>query len=279
MFTACLVVFDSVGCSHSYQNSAVCLSSSPKNLSQRILCVDSRITNPVHWFSRGGTAERLDVFPAAVVPVRMERRSSMFSRFSRFAAGLMLLWPIQASAASPTSISIQSSIVSLGGNVYRYVYSITNNGSLQGGAPIRLFDILFDTSLYQQGSLQIVTPLALSAQWSQQILSGVPPTFSPAYDALALQGGIPAGTMVAGFSVQFTWLGSGVPGAQPFQVYDPTTFQLLQTGQTDVGSGLVTVPAASTLLLILISIGLALIVAYQTRVQQSRPLQVIARLK
>lgn len=202
----------------------------------------------------------------------------MFSRFCWFAAGLMLLWPIQSSAASPTSISIQASVISMGGNVYRYVYSITNNGSLQGGAPIKLFDILFDTSLYQQGSLQIVTPSNLSTQWSQQILTGIPPV-PAAYDSLALQGGIPEGTTVTGFSVQFTWLGSGTPGAQPFQIFDPTTFQQLQTGQTAVDSTPVSVPAASTLLLVLISVGLVLIVAYQSRLQRSRPLRVVARIE
>jgi hypothetical protein len=180
----------------------------------------------------------------------------------------MLLWPIHASNPNPATISIQASVVPLGSNVYRYVYSITNNGTLQAGAPIRLFDILFDTTFYQQGSLQIVTPPGLSAQWSQQVLSGIPPAVPAVYDSLSLQGGIPAGSTVTGFSVQFTWLGAGIPGSQPFQIFDPTTFQLLQSGQTVVPT--TTVPAASTTLLVLISLGLAVIVAYRTRFERLR---------
>jgi len=32
--------------------------------------------------------------------------------------------------------------------------------------------------------------------------------------------------------VRFHWLGSGAPGAQGFEVYDPSTFSLLETGST-----------------------------------------------
>jgi hypothetical protein len=161
------------------------------------------------------------------------------------------------------TISVSYNLVSLGGNVYRYVYSITNNGSVGGGAPVQLFDVLFDTSLYREPSLQIVTPSSLQAQWSEELLASLPGV-PAAYDALALRGGILAGSTVSGFSVQFTWLGSGVPGSQPFQVFDPVTFQLLQTGQT-VGSSAVGAPAASTLSLILIGVGLALTGAYQAK--------------
>jgi hypothetical protein len=155
------------------------------------------------------------------------------------------------------TISIDYSLVPLGGNVYRYVYTITNNGSLGNATRVQLFDILFDPSLYQEPSLQIVTPASLQTQWSELLLKSVPGV-SAAYDALALQGGIPVGSTVSGFSVQFVWLGSGVPGTQPFQIFDPNTFQLLQTGQTTTPSSPVAAPAASTFSLILLAVGLAL---------------------
>ncbi len=87
------------------------------------------------------------------------------------------------------------------------------------------------------------------------------------YDALALSVGIPAGGTVSGFAVQFNWIGSGEPGAQPFQIFDPDTFQLLQTGQTFSAQP---IPAASTLSLILLGIAIVLIVVYQVRVQDRR---------
>lgn len=186
----------------------------------------------------------------------------MLFRLCKFTPSVILLLSTQAFAAGTTSI--QYSLVSLGGNAYRYIYSITNNGS--SGAPVQLFDILFDTSLYQESSLQIVTPSSLHSQWSEVLLAGVPPAIPAAYDALALQGGVAAGTTVTGFSVQFTWLGPGVPGAQPFQIYDPQTFQLTQSGQTSSSSS-VSVPAASTLSLILLGVGLVLAVAYWMRMQ------------
>jgi len=196
----------------------------------------------------------------------------MVPKFCKVVVSLSLLLPVSA-VASP-SISISYTLVPMGGNSYKYVYSITNNGTLTGSAPVQLFDILFDTSQYQESSLQIVTPANLNAQWSQEILTGIPPAVPAAYDALALAGGVPAGTTVTGFAVQFTWLGSGTPGSQPFQIYDPTTFTLLQSGQTT--SAPVSVPAASVLSLILISFGLALTVAFQTRIWNLRQIRASA---
>jgi len=98
--------------------------------------------------------------------------------------------------------------------------------------------------------------------WSQQLfvsLPGVP----AAYDAFALHGGIPAGTTVSGFSVQFTWLGPGLPGSQTFQVFDPITFLSVQIGQTF--SPAAPVPAASTWSLTAIGLGLGLAAALQAR--------------
>ena len=169
------------------------------------------------------------------------------------------------------TISVSYDLVPMGGNVYRYVYSITNNGSLGSNVRVQLFDILFDTSLYREPSLQIVTPVNLSAQWSQLLLTSLPGV-PAAYDALALQGGIPPGSMVSGFAVQFTWLGSGTPGSQPFQIFDPTTFQLLQTGQTagTPSSAPLGAPAASTFSLILMGLGLTVTGVYQAQMYNRR---------
>jgi hypothetical protein len=171
-------------------------------------------------------------------------------------AGALLLVAAQAASGA---VSIQYDVVQVSGNVYRYVYSITNSGN--SASPVRLFDILFDTSLYQESSLQIVTPNPLHTQWSEQLLASAP-AVPAAYDALSLTGGIPPGTTVTGFSVQFTWLGSGTPGNQPFQIFDPNTFAILQTGTTGVP---LPVPAASTLALSLVGIGLSISAALQLR--------------
>ncbi|HLH16923.1 MAG TPA: hypothetical protein VKX45_06865 [Bryobacteraceae bacterium] len=129
---------------------------------------------------------------------------------------------------------------------------------------MQLFDIDFDTSLYAPGSLQIVTTGPLNAQWSQRFLNPAP-GLPKLYDVLSLSGGIPPGNSVAGFAVQFTWTGAGTPGSQPFQIYDPNTFALLQNGATFTPFS---VPSASTASLMLLGVGLAFASAYQNRARQ-----------
>lgn len=136
--------------------------------------------------------------------------------------------------------SVQYDLLALGGNDYRYVYSVTNDGSLGSGVALQLFDVLFDPAQYVESSLTITTPPPLSGDWDQLILASSP-SVAAAYDAIALAGGIADGTTVAGFAVDFTWIGTGTPGSQPYQIYDPGTFDLLGQGVT---TSPVPVPAA-----------------------------------
>jgi hypothetical protein len=148
---------------------------------------------------------------------------------------------ILCSLISPAyATSVQYNLVALGGDDYRYVYSITNNGSLGSGVPIQLFDVDFDPTQYLESSLTITTPSPLSSNWDQIFLASSPGV-SAAYDALALAGGIADGATVAGFSVDFKWIGTGTPGVQPYEIYDPNTFALLEQGVT---ASPVPVPAA-----------------------------------
>jgi hypothetical protein len=207
----------------------------------------------------------------ALSRVMYKLEEKMFFRACGLVAAVVLLFnPHTASGAG--TVSIQYSVVPLGGNVYRYVYTITNNGSLPGGAPIKLFDIVFDHNLYQVGSVLPVTYLvnnSLASQWTEQVLNGLP-SVEPYYDVFSVSGaGIPAGSSVSGFAVQFTYLGAGIPGPQPFRIYDPTQtpFQLTQSGSTFSPAS---VPLASNVSLILIGIGLAIVAAYQVRRRRPR---------
>lgn len=142
------------------------------------------------------------------------------------------------------AVSIQYDVAALGGNQYRYDYSITNDGALGLGTAIQLFDIFFDPANYLEPSLTIATPAPLGQDWDQLILASAPGV-PAAYDALALAGGIANGATVGGFAVDFTWIGTGVPGSQPFAIYDPSTFDLLSEGTT---TAVVPIPAAAWLL-------------------------------
>jgi hypothetical protein len=168
------------------------------------------------------------------------------------AVGLLALMCGFASDARASSLGY--SVISLGGDNYRYVYSVTNDGSLGSGVALRLFDVFFDPTLYDEASLAVSTPAALGAEWDQIFLASAPGV-SAAYDSLATAGGIADGDTVSGFAVDFRWLGAGVPGAQAYQIFDPGSFELLGEGVT------VPEPAALSLL----ASGLGALLAFRTR--------------
>ena len=145
------------------------------------------------------------------------------------------VWLGLSLATSAHAIAIQYDLSSLGGNAYRYDYTITNDGSLGASVPVQLFDIYFDPALYLESSLSIATSGPTARNWDQIFLSSGP-LIPAAYDALALSGGIADGAVVSGFAVDFTWLGLGTPGAQLFDIYNPTTFALLDSGTTQAVS-------------------------------------------
>jgi hypothetical protein len=130
------------------------------------------------------------------------------------------------------AITVQYELIPLGGNQYRYVYTVTNDGSLGAGVAVSLFDLVFDSASYQETSLAIVTSAPLNSQWDEFILSSVL-NVPVAYSAFSSTIGIAPGETVSGFAVEFEWIGSAaLPGAQPFQVFDPNTFDLLEEGTT-----------------------------------------------
>lgn len=139
------------------------------------------------------------------------------------------------------------------GQHFRTTYTVTNDAS---SAPLQLFDIAFDTALYDELSLRPVSGPGITGAWSEAILHSAPgvPAF---YDVFALDAGIASGAMVSGFAIEFEWLGAlgdALHARQPFLVYDATTFDLLESGMTQV-VGVVAVPEPGTHALL----GLALI--------------------
>lgn len=150
-----------------------------------------------------------------------------------------------AASAAANAVVVQYNLVPLGSNNYRYVYTVENNGSLGAGVEVSLFDVMFDPALYAETSLSATTPVPLGDNWDEIFLTSAP-GLPAAYDALALAGGVADGATVGGFSVDFTWLGAGTPGNQPFAIYDPVNFDVLEEGVT--ASDAVPLPAALWLL-------------------------------
>jgi len=125
----------------------------------------------------------------------------------------------------------------LGGLRWEYTYSVTNDSL---SSSIDEFTIYFNPGLYDN---LIVgnTP----ADWDPLITQPDPFLVSDGfYDALALVTGIAPGATVSGFSVSFDWLVAGIPGSQFFEVVNPPTFVVLDSGNTTP------VPEPGTLLLL-----------------------------
>jgi hypothetical protein len=135
-------------------------------------------------------------------------------------------------ASGAKAIAVSYALVDLGGNLFRYEYTITND---PGAPSIRLVDLFFDPSLYDETSLTDASSGAIATGWNRMFLAsgiGVP----AAFDALASDGGIPAGGSSSGFAVEFRWRGSGLPGAQGFEIYDPVSFVRLAAGTTTLAA-------------------------------------------
>ena len=163
---------------------------------------------------------------------------------TRILATLTLLLAAQTAHAIP----INYELTSLGGTSYRYDYTVTNDGSLGAGVAIDWFAILFDPALYDESSLTIVTTDPPASDWDELILaSGF--LIDAAYDVFALASGIAPGEAVSGFGIEFAWLGNGTPGAQPFEIYDPDTLDVLGKGLTR--STVAAVPEPGSLALVL----------------------------
>jgi hypothetical protein len=155
--------------------------------------------------------------------------TSILGLRSLLVAGGAWLAVVLLAATPARATTVEYHLTALGGSSYRYVYTVTNDGSL--GGSLGGFDVFFDPSLILESSLTIVTPAALAVEWNELILgSGV--LVPAAYDALALAGGIPNGGSASGFAVDFTWIGPGTPGAQAFEIFDPDTFAVLEAGFT-----------------------------------------------
>jgi hypothetical protein len=159
----------------------------------------------------------------------------MLSRFYVVCVALLLL----AGHAFGEVVSIQYTVTQVGttGNTFVYDYTVDNNGTLPGMAPVQLFDIFFDPTLYQETSLANVTPDPLNSEWTPIILFSVGGNNPPAFDAESDTAGIATGTSVSGFEVEFNWLGQGLPGDQPFEIDSPSNFSTIQIGVTQPPPG------------------------------------------
>ena len=128
-------------------------------------------------------------------------------------------------------MTISYTLTNISANRYRYDYTVTNDGSLPGAAAVNWIYILFASTpidLQPDGipDHTIYDNVAVAASPANWDVILQPPTLSfggadGVLDALALPGpGVASGNSLGGFSVAFDWWGPGLPGAQPFAIWD-----------------------------------------------------------
>ena len=141
---------------------------------------------------------------------------------------------------------ITYSVADVSGSTWQYNYSITNNTQ---PANIGEFTVFFTLNQYSN-----LTVEASPGNWSSIVAQ--PDPNLPAdgfFDSQALDAGVAPGKSQNGFSVQFTWLGQGTPGAQLFNIVDPNTFATLEAGNTTSATP---VPLPESALLLASALGL-----------------------
>lgn len=139
-------------------------------------------------------------------------------------------------------------VTPLGGSQWEYSYLISNNGT---SGSIDEFSIYFAHSLHS--NLQLTSS---PAGWDFLLVQpdvGLPS--AGFVDGLASNLGLQPGDSLSGLTVSFTFLGTGIPGWQPFDVIDPANFEVIESGRTTAEST-GAVPEPSTLALLALA-GLA----------------------
>lgn len=158
------------------------------------------------------------------------------------AAALLLLSGIA------NAVVIEYTADRIAADTWEYRYTVRNDGA--PAISIDQFSIFFALGVYAD--------LAVSGSpggWDSLVLQpdpGLPD--DGLFDSLALISGLASGTSASGFAVQFHYLAPGTPGAQPFDIVDPSTFDTLFSGTT-IAATLVAAPSTPLLL----TLGLAVI--------------------
>lgn len=150
----------------------------------------------------------------------------------------------------------------LGAGVWQYDYSVKNDTL---SSPIEEITIYFSLGLYSN-LLSVFAP----QDWDSLVAQ--PDQSLPAdgfLDSLALATGILSGHTIAPFAVQFTWLGSGVPASQPFEVIDPISFSVSDVGNTTAYSQPPSVPEPGTMSLYILGIAVLLQLSLHRRLSKN----------
>lgn len=163
---------------------------------------------------------------------------------------LLALLLLVSSWSKPLSAAlITTDIIYVSGDIWEYHYTIENNTTVT----IEQFALYFPSDIYQD-----LIDISTLPDWD--ILLFQPGALFPEddgiFDALVFGQGIAPDAILSGFAVRFTFIGSGDFGAQLFEVYDPTSFDILNSGQTPAIAAPTQVPTPTGWSLLLLGLGL-----------------------
>jgi len=133
---------------------------------------------------------------------------------------------------------------SLGGNAWRYDYTLVNDTLTD---PVEEFTIYFDVGLFES----LRSPAGPSP-WDLLVIQpdpGLPVPADGFFDGLVfdIADALAPGATLGVFSVEFDFLGTGIPGRQSFEFYG-ADLELLASGSTRLAGA--NVPEPGTLALI-----------------------------
>jgi hypothetical protein len=150
---------------------------------------------------------------------------------------LCLIWAPHSNAITIQYQALDLADTTPGQDLWQYNYQLSDATFAAGQG----FSIFFDPTLYD--ALQNNPPV-VNADWD--VITLQPDPLLPdagLYDALALNDGA---SLADRFTVDFTWLGAGTPGAQNYVMYD-NMFSTIESG-TSIPTVAVPEPATALLM-------------------------------
>jgi hypothetical protein len=150
--------------------------------------------------------------------------------FTRLAAAIVLI----AASGTAAATVIRYNLMNLDENRWEYRYAVENSTLSE---PIEEFSIYFDLGPDSSVLHADLTVTGMPAGWDGLLLRPDPRLpHAGLFDALAIGGGIDSGLALDGFAVQFTWFGVGAPTLQRYEILDPRTFGVIESGFTVEGT-------------------------------------------
>jgi hypothetical protein len=143
--------------------------------------------------------------------------------FHALAAAAALLVVANAGRSEATVITFE--VTPVAGNTFEYTYVVENDTL---ASDLEEITVYFDVDLFENLRFPATPP-----GWDPVVVQ--PDTIlqdDGFFDALALVFGIPPGGRLGGFTIVADFLGAGSPGRQRFEILDPLTFDVLDSGFT-----------------------------------------------